>query len=146
MFLCPYFDAMLPPHSTYSFRRALTASVNNCREIRAVPLQWRNQLLRSLEEMPKNEAWDISPVTASVESRLLMTARAIIRATDSSRQSTTTSSRRRSTVLRRDQQLLLPYLGKGESRAALYTWLHVHVIAISQPIRLYFIATCQLKT
>ena len=35
--------------STQTFRRALTASVDSCAEIR-VPLQWRNQIWQSLEE------------------------------------------------------------------------------------------------
>ena len=36
--------------STQTFRRALTASVDSCVEIKSVPLQWRNQIWQSLED------------------------------------------------------------------------------------------------
>ena len=36
--------------STRTFRRALTASVDSCAEIKSGALQWRNQIWKSLEE------------------------------------------------------------------------------------------------
>ena len=36
--------------STRTFRRALTASVDSCVEIKSVCFQWRNQIWQSLEE------------------------------------------------------------------------------------------------
>ena len=36
--------------STQTFRRALTASVDSCAEIKSIPLKWRNQIWQSLEE------------------------------------------------------------------------------------------------
>ena len=52
---------VVPQFSTQTFRRALTASVDSCAEIKELkPLQWRNQFRQSRRKVPESDARSVA--------------------------------------------------------------------------------------